>query len=516
MVKDAVRLLVQAESGGAQGELDVRGALPALGPTHSWRIERLFPDEPLDDDLFVVRRLDDIAVLPKDAFALAYALRAQPRIVEAEPDLPIDQYPRQESEPVGAFASEPTVEDLAWARVAMRVDRALAASAARGVGIVIGHPDTGYTRHAVFGATTQALDLLRDKDFIDDDVDAQDPLAKALVPLTKFPGHGTGTGSVIVGRGPDVIGVAPEATLVPIRAVNSVIQLLDTDVARAVNHARRMDCHVISMSLGGKGLIGLKRAIDRALDAGMLVMAAAGNFWPFVVAPASYSNCIAVAATRRDDQPWDGSARGPKVEISAPGSECYGAAWDLATRTQRISQKHGTSYAVAHTAGAAALWLSHHGRDHLLDRYPGRLMQAAYRSILHDVAHRVPPNWNASKYGPGILDVEKLLAAPLPSPTSLQAVGAFEEPAPTGAGRIAASFSDLSEQDVRARLAAASVTDDAVADGTAAELLYLLMTDPRAAEEFAGEQPGAVGAFGPSWALRVQSSASERLAGALG
>ena len=64
----------------------------------------------------------------------------------------------------------------------------------------------------------------------------------------------------------------------PIRATESVVQVFDSDVAKAVAHARQVGCHVVTMSLGGKGFFGLKGEIQRAVDAGMIVMAAAGNY----------------------------------------------------------------------------------------------------------------------------------------------------------------------------------------------------------------------------------------------
>jgi hypothetical protein len=345
-------------------------------------------------------------------------------------------------------------------------------------------------------------------------------LGKALIPLIKFPGHGTGTSSVIVARGDpttELVGVAPEAILVPLRAVNSVIQLFDSDVAKAVNHARTNGCHVVSISLGGKGFIGLRRAIDRAVADGVIVMAACGNFIHRVTAPASYENCIAVAATGRDDAPWENSAFGDKVEVSAPGAGCFGAAWNLDTNMPFVSVKAGTSFAVAHTAGAAAMWLAHHGRENLRARYPGALLQAAFRRLLRTDAHRVPTvpgGWNPTSYGPGILDAFALLSAPLPDPAVLDSPGAFSPTPQTGAGRIAASFSTLDEAGVQARLAAAGI-DDAVADATAAELLYLLMTDHPTANNFIEADPAAPGAFTPEWIDRVQSAASPVLASAM-
>ena len=50
---------------------------------------------------------------------------------------------------------------------------------------------------------------------------------------------------------------------------------------------------------GGTGFFGLREAIQEAVDAGMIVMAAAGNQVGVVTAPASYDNCIARDRHRR-------------------------------------------------------------------------------------------------------------------------------------------------------------------------------------------------------------------------
>src|SRR4029079_605612 len=97
-----------------------------------------------------------------------------------------------------------------------------------------------------------------------------------------------------------------------------------------------------------------------------------------------YDNCIAVAATGPQDVPWEHSAHGKDIEISAPGADVYGAAWHLdeTPRREYISTKEGTSFAVATVAGGAALWLAHHGRVALLAKYPGARLQTVFRSLL--------------------------------------------------------------------------------------------------------------------------------------
>jgi hypothetical protein len=240
-----------------------------------------------------------------------------------------------------------------------------------GTGIRVGHPDSGFTNHFALGSP---VDQASDWDVIDNDDDATDPLRPPPVvrqPLPN-PGHGTSTASIILGRGDGArfSGVAPAAALVSFRATESVVQVFDSDVADAVRRARLAGCHVVSMSLGGTGFFGLREAIQEAVDAGMIVMAAAGNQVGVVTAPASYDNCIAVAATGTGDSLWPGSSRGAAVDVSAPGS-CVWAAlfdWTVSPPGRILNRTNGTSYAVAHLAGVAGLWLAHHGHAALMNR----------------------------------------------------------------------------------------------------------------------------------------------------
>ena len=187
--------------------------------------------------------------------------------------------------------------------------------------------------------------------------DAQDPLDYSGMLLN--PGHGTATGSVIVSeeRLGTITGVAPEARLIPIRTAKSVVQIFDSDLARAVRHAVNADCDVISMSLGGRAFFGLSAAIRNAKRNNLIVLAAAGNCVKFVVAPAAYDNCIAVAATDVEYRPWRGSSRGKAVVVSAPGQHVW-AAHRKSTEDESeilVRPGEGTSFAVAGTAGVAAL-----------------------------------------------------------------------------------------------------------------------------------------------------------------
>ncbi|MGH9150437.1 MAG: S8 family peptidase, partial [Acidimicrobiales bacterium] len=427
-----------------------------------------------------------------------------------EADIPVRAF-APEPEAVGAFGvfegnhgdnHRPGSEDPEWVLRSLHVREAWAlppplGGAAKGRAIRVGHPDSGYSAHADLGLA--ALDLGTDRDLITNDDDAADPLVhpkKSRWPLPN-PGHGTSTASVIVGRGARVLGIAPEAILVPLRATESVVQFFDSDVARAIDHARRNDCHVISMSLGGKGFFGLKKAIQKAVDSGMIVMAAAGNQVRLVTSPASYDNCLGVAAVGPEDHRWEGSSRGRSVDVASPGECVHVAAFDWGAEPpgEKVERSHGTSYAVAHLAGVAALWLGFHGRQALIDRYGPPKIQALFLHLLGTAGTRRPAGWD-DDWGIGVADAEMLLRAPLPDPADVpDRVSAFAA-APGTAGRVSALLPELSPPDVEERLAALLKAEGDELEARLAryegELVYLLLDDAEFRERFiAGPRAGA-------------------------
>jgi Subtilase family/Peptidase family S41 len=405
---------------------------------------------------------------------------------DVQPDLPSGaMYP-----PVGEYdieAGDPTVEgsgaqtvhlpgteNAAWALQNMRVPEAWNRSPARGAGIAVAHPDTGVTKDPEL---QPGLDLTRQRDLLDNDNDATDPLTKRWW-WRDNPGHGTGTASVVMSRAAgSVTGTAPAADLVPLRAIHSVVLVYDGDVARAVEYARQQGCHVITMSLGGVGFSGaLRAAIDAAIDDGLLVLAAAGNQVGFVVSPANYDEVVAVAATNIQDKPWVGSSHGPNVDVSAPGESVHAAHAKKGPNGPEYSvyPSAGTSYAVAQTAGVAALWLAHHGRDNLIAQYGKANLQAVFADLVRTTARR-PAGWDSSEYGAGIVNADALLAQALPAivPPLASASGSL-----TAAERLAPYMPDQSSDTAAAALHALLSGPDLDRDLYAGELAYHLSQDP--------------------------------------
>lgn len=196
-----------------------------------------------------------------------------------------------------------------------------------------------------------------------------------------------------------------------------MIRLTQWRVAKAIDIARERGAHVITMSLGGFWSWFLRGAVKRAEAANILVLAAAGNCVPFVVYPARFRDCLAVAGTSPEipengwdsESPWVGSARGKPVDVSAPGQFVWCAARKPdQSQTDAIGAGEGTSFSVALTAGVAALWLERHGRDALINQLEdGETLMDMFREAITATARTTPPL--GDNMGSGIVDALALL-----------------------------------------------------------------------------------------------------------
>lgn len=304
----------------------------------------------------------------------------------------------------------PHPADPHWSVKAVRADRAWARFGTQGEGIVVAQPDTGVASH-------REIDLGVDLSAGIDIMKGSGPPIDPLTMKGGNPGHGTATSSCVVSS-PDgrMVGTAPGARLVPIRCINAVVLTGGAATAAAIDHAVKVGAHVITMSLGGPiPFPALRRAIQRAVDAGVIVLAAAGNCVKIVVYPGWDRNIIGVAGVDEHDRPWKGSCRGPAVDISAPGEHVWVARRSRPDDADQAlaSPGQGTSFAVATTAGVVALWLAHHGVAQVRAEAARRGITAAAlaRSALIATA-RKPSPWPGGM-GAGVVDAEALLALPL-------------------------------------------------------------------------------------------------------
>ncbi|MGN6152056.1 MAG: S8 family peptidase [Lysobacteraceae bacterium] len=471
------------------------------------------------------------------AWNAVHALRAHPLVADAEPavgyriDPPPTTTTFRRASGTGD-ADLPGSDPRDWSTRAVRADAARRDTGASGRGVRIGHPDTGYTDHpSILGPRLRTAD---GHDFVDDDPDAHDPMSGS------FPGHGTATASVIfAGLTPELSGIAPGASLAPMRVSGSVIHFDFTRLIRALYRCRDRDCDLVSMSLGGPWAgRSLSRATDALVADGRILFGAAGNHTLMVIFPALLDSVIAVAGSNALDKPWSGSASGAAVDITAPGESVW-RAWSHVRGGRTVfdtGRSSGTSYATATVAGLCALWLEHHGGGAALrQRYGGRLA-SVFRDLLQ--AHcRTPAGWNAQRYGPGIADGQALLAAALPAFGGVPLRSALRAPtratADTEWARLQRHLPELTPAQVAAAVDALYAGPHATARATRAsrtaappslidEIEFFVATDPAVRASFvaagSAKRPARAGKrsatspAGPEAILRRRGSAALRAA----
>ncbi|MER9187061.1 S8 family serine peptidase [Mesorhizobium australicum] len=395
--------------------------IPALIGENTFDLEPLFEQpEPNGIQFFVLAmRGLDRTLPPEQLFAIAADLRHALKLISCEPDIGADVFvdpepelpPGVESAVVDAYclAEGKAPPDKRWALATAGVIAAWQINPAKGAGIVIAQPDTGITDHPEL--TDASLDRTNSLNILEGGADATDPLRAG----TANPGHGTATGSVAASaESGSIAGAAPRATLVPIRCIEDVKIFDGSPVAKAVDHAVNIGAHVITMSLGGIWSRSLRRAIRKAVEHDVIVIAAAGNCVGLVVWPAAFDDAIAVGGSNVADQMWKGSSHGSKIDFCAPAEFVWRADRKSAADPRgKVSGGQGTSFAAALTAGVAALWLSHFDRPAVIieARRRSTTVQELFRAAARQSARR-PAHWQAG-LGAGVINAAALLALPL-------------------------------------------------------------------------------------------------------
>lgn len=203
--------------------------------------------------------------------------------------------------------------------------------------------------------------------------------------------HGTHVTSTIIGyslNGTPINGVAPMATIIPVKVLNQNGSGWSSVVARGIVYVADLKAGplagspvVINMSLGGSGSPIENAAIDYAISKGVIVVAAAGNEGEAGMDfPGAYAPVISAAASGwvgewKGGSSWwlasdvpeptrasdfyitDFSSRakaGQDLDVAAPGSWVVGPYQEQSGQTSYFFLG-GTSMASPHVAGIVAL-----------------------------------------------------------------------------------------------------------------------------------------------------------------
>lgn len=174
---------------------------------------------------------------------------------------------------------------------------------------------------------------------------------------------GTAAGIKVPPGGQRRYGVAHGARLLVGKVLSNSGGGTSGQILAGINWAIQQGAHVISMSLGSSVSVGqphftyYEQAAVAALNAGSLIVAAAGNDgWAPVNAPANSPSVLAVAAVDQSLQRAAFSCvalngGGGEINVAAPGVATYSS---VPVEKGSYGFKSGTSMATPHVAGVAA------------------------------------------------------------------------------------------------------------------------------------------------------------------
>jgi len=169
-------------------------------------------------------------------------------------------------------------------------------------------------------------------------------------------GHGSHVAGTVgaLNNSVGAIGAAPLVDLYAVKVLNRNGSGFVSDIIEGIQWAVNNGMQVANMSFGGpSGVQSMHDAIITAYNAGLVMVAAAGNSGGAVGYPAAYPEVIAVSATDSNNNLASFSSRGPQVDLSAPGVSIYST-----YKGTGYATLSGTSMASPHVAGSAALVLN--------------------------------------------------------------------------------------------------------------------------------------------------------------
>lgn len=366
---------------------------------------------------------DLVRIETDNADELAKKLNHQPEIDYAEPDYDLE---------LASLPNDPLFDDFDFENLLSIGMETVWDYVNDCQSVLVGIPDTGIDLDHpdlianIWTNPTEIPDNEIDDDengYIDD-INGYD-FANQTADVDDQHGHGTMVAGVIGAVGDNGIGLSGvcwKANMVPLKIKGDNGKLKLSAAIEAIDYAIDEGIRIMNMSwvlpAGNKSLF-LEEAMMRAADSGVLFVTAAGNDKvnldesPVYPASSDLANNIVVAATDEWGELASFSGYGSQtVDLAAPGDRIV-----TTIKDGKYATFSGTSAAVAHVSGAAALLLA---LDPSLTAEEARLM--IIENVLPDDALQ------ESTTTGGCLDLSKALMATGESNTeiSTQAEGSDE------------------------------------------------------------------------------------------
>lgn len=223
--------------------------------------------------------------------------------------------------------------------------------------------------------------------------------------------HGTHVAGIIGATGNNttgVSGVAWDASLMILKIYDDEgTSVSYPEIGSAITYARNNGANIINMSFGGRtNSTFIQTAINNAVEAGLVLVAAAGNdtldMNTTPIYPACYTGVLGVTATEENHTTASYSNFGTNcADVAAPGSDVYSTLYTNNPTygfTSDYGSLSGTSMASPVVAGIAALVLSQNNT----------LNSTAVRNV---ITAAVDDIGLGASYGSGLVNAEKAVAA---------------------------------------------------------------------------------------------------------
>lgn len=258
-------------------------------------------------------------------------------------------------------------------------------------------------------------------------------------------GHGTTVAGIIGARlvdGSDVVGVAPQAMLQPVRAFYETseeaeddnVHLTSTRIADGIQWAAENGAQIINVSLSTNlDDPALAEAVATAVENGALVVASGGNRDTMTVDdpgpryPAAYEDVLAVSPVDTAGA-WHAAAIHPNdfIDVAAPGQHVPSAFYDAHDCIFMPGETTpSTSWATAYVSGVAALVAARYPEE-TAEQWAYRLMATASRASTGERDDQV--GWGLIQPVAALQFIDDGSAPGPPSPVHGQAE---PQPAPT-------------------------------------------------------------------------------------
>lgn len=168
-------------------------------------------------------------------------------------------------------------------------------------------------------------------------------------------GHGTHVSSII---GSKTYGVAKKVKIVPVKVFDCERITFVSLIIQGIYWVIKQPKGIVNLSIGGTFNIILNNAIKELVDAGFIVVVAAGNDGvdACLRSPSSEKSAIVAGCTTKNEEICTYSNIGSCVTIFAPGDNILGLIPGNNVENN-IGYKSGTSMSSPHVAGVAAIIL---------------------------------------------------------------------------------------------------------------------------------------------------------------